>query len=75
MRVPNRKLTQEEIAEAAGLQASRLSEYESGRLAPQLERAAKLAAAQGLAAAPQEAAGLRRAVASSPQVVRPVAAT
>ena len=52
-----RKLTQEEVAEAAGLQASRLSEYESGRLAPQLERAAKLAAALGVSL--DELVGLR----------------
>lgn len=52
-----RELTQEAVAEAAEMQASRLSEYESGRLVPQLERAAKLAAALGVSL--DELVGLR----------------
>jgi transcriptional regulator with XRE-family HTH domain len=40
-----RGLTQEQLAEMVGITASRESEYESGRFAPQLEKAAKLAVA------------------------------
>lgn len=40
-----RGFTQEQLAEMVGITASRESEYESGRFAPQLEKAAKLAVA------------------------------
>jgi transcriptional regulator with XRE-family HTH domain len=52
-----RGFTLEELAEKAGMHSGRLSEYESGRHTPQLEKAAKLA--EVLEIALDELVGLR----------------
>lgn len=38
-----RGFTQEQLAEAVGMHAGRISDYESGRIVPQLEKAARMA--------------------------------